>query len=179
LFTQLQSALNYVWNVPEPETSGLGLWSMVKSRLIAFLLVFGMTVLLLVSLVIGSSSKFIQDWVENQLGTSLAIVQLMNFIMSVVLATLLFAMIYKILPNAYVNWRSVWIGAFTTSVLFNFGKFLIGLYLGHAAVGSSFGAAGSLVAFLVWVYYSAQLLLLGAEFTQVHAQQTSNGFRYR
>ncbi len=112
-----------------------------------------------------------QETVGNAIPVSEILLQIVNLIISIGVITVLFALIFKFLPDAEIAWRDVWLGAFVTAVLFSLGKFLIGLYLGNSAVGSSFGAAGSLVLLLLWIYYSAQILLFGAEFTQVYANQ--------
>jgi membrane protein len=179
VFAQLQEALNAVWNVPERKTAGLGLWVMLRDRLLSFSVVLGLAFLLLVSLVLGAVLAGVQNWLKAHLGDGAAWgIGTLNFALSLALSAVLFALIYKLLPDARVGWRSVWVGAVATALLFNLGKYLIGLYLGQAAVGSSFGAAGSLAVLLVWVYYSTQLLLVGAEFTQVYATRFGRGLRY-
>lgn len=179
VFAQLQESLNTVWNVPERKTAGLGLWAMLRDRLLSFSLVLGLAFLLLVSLVLGAALAGLRGWLAAHLGEAAWGLGALNFLLSLTLSAVLFALIYKVLPDAHVGWRSVWVGAVVTAALFNLGKYLIGLYLGQAAVGSSFGAAGSLVVLLVWVYYSTLLLLLGAEFTQVYATRFGRGLRYR
>lgn len=179
VFAQLQQALDTVWNVPERKSSGLGIWALIRDRLLSFSMVCGLAFLLLVSLVLSAVLNGLNDWLNAQLGGAATAAGVINFVLSLALSTLLFALIFKVLPHAHVSWRSVWVGALATGALFNLGKYLIGLYLGQAAVGSSFGAAGSLVVLLVWVYYSTQLLLFGAEFTQIYANRYGSGFRYR
>lgn len=179
VFIQLQDALNTVWNVPERKAKGLGVWAMIRDHLLSFAAVCGLGFLLLVSLALGAGLSGLQGWLEARIGGGSWWLGFANVLLSFVLAAVLFAFIFKVLPAARVSWRSVWVGAAVTAALFTLGKFLIGEYLGRAAVGSSFGAAGSLVALLVWVYYSAQLLLLGAEFTQVYATRFGHGIRYR
>jgi len=174
LFAQLQTSLNTVWNVPVPDTDETTLqliWSTVRTRLLSFSLVGALAFLLFVSLILAAMTTLLGDWLTNEIGDATLLIQFANFAVSIVLATALFALIFKVLPDKKIAWRAVWVGALATSLLFNAGKYLIGLYLGHAAVGSSFGAAGSLVALLMWVYYSSQLLLFGAEFTQVYASR--------
>lgn len=178
VFAQLQDSLNAVWNVPERKTAGLGLWRMLRDRLLSFSMVFGLSFLLLVTLVLGAVLAGFQNWLSAHLGGGAAWgLGALNFLLSLTLSAVLFALIYKVLPDVWVSWRTVAVGAVATALLFSLGKYLIGLYLGQAAVGSSFGAAGSLVVLLVWVYYSTQLLLLGAEFTQVWAMR-HGGLRY-
>ena len=178
LFIQLQDALNTVWDVPDRPAKYLGIWRTVRNHLLSFSTVLGLGFLLLVSLVLGAGLSGVQKWLEGRIGGGSWWLGAGNVLLSFALATVLFAFIYKVLPAARVSWRSVWVGAAVTAALFTLGKFLIGEYLGRAAVGSSFGAAGSLVVLLVWVYYSAQLLLLGAEFTQVYATRFGTGVRY-
>jgi membrane protein len=179
VFVQLQDSLNAVWNVPDRPSKGLGIWSLVKGHLLSFAAVCGLGFLLLVSLALGAGLSGLQGWLEARIGGGSWWLGWANSLVSLLLAAVLFAFIFKVLPAAKVSWRSVWVGAGVTAALFTLGKYLIGEYLGRAAVGSSFGAAGSLVALLVWVYYSAQLLLLGAEFTQVYATRFGHGIRYR
>lgn len=178
VFGQLQEALNAVWNVPERKSAGLGVWQTVRDRLLSFSVVCGLAFLLLVSLVFGAVVAGLREWLTAHLGEAAVGLGAVNFVLSLALATFLFALIFKVLPDARVSWRSVWVGAVFTALLFSLGKYLIGLYLGRAAVGSSFGAAGSFVVLLVWVYYSSQLLLLGAEFTQVYATRFGDGLRF-
>jgi membrane protein len=179
LFLQLQDALNAVWNVPERKTKGLGVWAMVRDHLLSFGAVCGLGFLLLVSLLLGAGLSGLQGWLEARIGGGRWWLGFGNVVLSYLLAAALFAFIFKVLPAARVSWRSVWVGAAVTAGLFTLGKYLIGVYLGQAAPGSAFGAAGSLVVLLVWVYYSTQLLLLGAEFTQVYATRFGGGVTYR
>jgi membrane protein len=172
-FGQLQDALNTIWEVaPKP---GRGLKGIIRDRFLSLTMVLGVAFLLLISLVISAAiaaaSNFFGDFVGQ------AIAHVVNFVVSFAVTTILFAMIYKILPDVRVAWRDVWIGALVTSVLFTGGKVAIGLYLGRSGVTSIFGAAGSLVFILLWVYYSSQILLLGAEFTQVYANRFGSRIR--
>jgi membrane protein len=174
-FVQLQSALNRVWNVePRP---GAGIWSFVRTRLISFGMILGIGFLLLVSLVLTAAVAAIGKWATGLLPGGETLVSALTFAVSFLLITLLFAMIYKVLPDVEIAWRDVWIGAGVTAFLFTIGKFLIGLYLGKSSAASTYGAAGSLVVLLLWVYYSSQILFLGAEFTEVYA--TRYGSRIR
>jgi membrane protein len=168
VFVQLQTALNRVWNVEA--RPGLGIWSFVKTRLISFGMVLGIGFLLLVSLVVSTAVSAVGKWATGLLPAgSEALMQGLTFVVSFAFITLLFAMMYKFLPDVEIGWRDVWIGAVVTALLFTLGKFLIGLYLGKSSVASTYGAAGSLVILLLWIYYSSQILFLGAEFTQVYA----------
>jgi membrane protein len=167
VFAQLQDGLNTIWEVkPKP---GRGLFRIIKDRFISLTMVLGTGFLLLVSLVISAALAAMGAYIEGLLPLPGFIMQGINFIISFAVITALFALIYKILPDADVTWKDVWIGAAITSLLFTVGKFLLALYLGRSSVASAYGAAGSLVVILLWVYYSAQILFLGAEFTQVYA----------
>ena len=173
VFNELHNSLNIIWEVQEEKAESF--WQAVKKaivdRFLSFTMVLGIGFLLLVSLVISAGLSATQELVGNAFPVPEFLLQLLNLIISIGVITVLFAMIYKYLPDAEVPWRYVWLGAFVTSILFSLGKMLIGLYLGNSAVASSFGAAGSLVLLLVWVYYSAQILFFGAEFTQVYANK--------
>lgn len=174
VFAQLQEALNTVWNVTEEHTPQ-GVWGVVKSRLLSFSAVCGLAFLLLVSLVFSAVVSGLSGTLERWVPYSSVWMQLANLAVSLVVTTLLFAMIYKLLPAVRPAWKDVWVGAVATAALFNLGKYLIGLYLGNASVGSTFGAAGSFVVLLFWIYYSAQIVLFGAEFTQVYATKYGEG----
>jgi membrane protein len=165
LFGQLQDALNTVWEVqPKP---GRGILGFLRDRFLSFSMVLSVAFLLLVSLVISAwlaaLGSLFGDWQTSVLG------HLVNGAVSYVVITLLFAMIFRYLPDAEIAWKDVWLGAVIASLLFVVGKLLIGLYLGHSSVGSVYGAAGSLAVLLVWLYYSSQIFLFGAEFTKVYA----------
>jgi membrane protein len=162
LFGQLQDALNTVWEVqPKP---GRGLWGIIQDRFLSLTMVLGTAFLLLVSLLISAAIAAMAGVLG--LGQASAIGHIINIVVSLIVITLLFAMIYRFLPDAKVAWKDVWLGAAITALLFVIGKFLLGLDLGHSAVGSTYGAAGSFAVLLIWVYYAAQIFLYGAEFTQ-------------
>lgn len=167
VFVQLQDSLNHIWDVKAKP--GQGVWSFIKNRLISFGMILGVGFLLLVSLVVSTAVTAIGTWATGLLPGAEVLVQILTFVLSFGLVTVLFAMIYKVLPDVKIAWRDVWIGAAVTALLFTLGKLLIGLYLGRSSVGSAYGAAGSVVILLLWVYYSSQILFLGAEFTQVYA----------
>jgi membrane protein len=168
LFGQLQDAMNTIWEVaPKP---GRGMWGLIRSRFLSFTMVLGVAFLLLVSLVVTAGLSAAIKYLGDALPGADAVWQAVNLLVSFGVITLLFAMIYKVLPDVKIAWSDVWVGAAATALLFTVGKFLIGLYMGRASPESSYGAAGSLVALLIWVYYSAQILFLGAEFTQVYAK---------
>lgn len=175
VFNELHNALNTIWEVEEEEDtkSGFieGLKKLLFGRLLSFGMILGIGFLLLVSLVISAGLSAMQETIGNAVPLSEILLQILNLIISIAVITVLFALIFKFLPDAEIAWRDVWLGAFVTALLFSLGKFLIGLYIGNSTVGSSFGAAGSLVLLLLWIYYSAQILLFGAEFTQVYANQ--------
>jgi membrane protein len=166
VFVQLQDSLNTIWKVvPKP---GRGVRGVVRDRFLSFAVVLGTGFLLLVSLVFSAGlSALTKHLAADALPGGVQFWQLTNELVSLVFITLLFALIYKILPDAKIAWRHVWTGAAVTAVLFTIGKSLIGFYLGQSGTVSAFGAAGSLVVILVWVYYSAQIILFGAEFTRV------------
>ena len=167
VFGQLKDALNTIWNV-EPKKAG-GIMGFVKQRFLSMAMVLGIGFLLLITLVFDTVIAAMGPWLERMMGGE-ALLQTVQLVLSFAIAVVLFAAIFRILPDLKIAWRDVWFGAVFTAVLFVLGKFGLGLYLGKAAVGSAYGAAGSLVILLVWVYWSAQILFLGAEFTQVYAR---------
>jgi membrane protein len=167
VFAELQDSLNRIWDV-EPK-KGHAIRNLVKTRLLSFSMVFLIGVLLLASIVssaaISAADGFVGGWLP---GTAI-LLQLANTVVSLGVVAVLFATIFRVLPDARIAWRDVWFGALLTAVLFVIGKYLLGVYLGKSAVGSSYGAAGSLIMILLWVYYSAQILFFGAEFTRIYA----------
>jgi membrane protein len=171
VFNELHNALNTIWEIKEEETKGFlqSVKKIIFDRFLSFAMILGIGFLLLVSLVISAGLSAVQTTIGNLFPFSEIILQLINLVLSIGVITVLFALIYKFLPDAEIAWRDVWLGAFVTAVLFALGKLLIGIYLGNSAVTSSFGAAGSLVLLLVWIYYSAQIFFFGAEFTEVYA----------
>jgi len=170
VFAELQSDLDRIWRVPAPAKEN-GLWNLLRAHLLSFGLVLGLGFLLLVSLLVSAAIAAFGKWGGGFIGGWEALLYVLNFSISFTITTLLFAMIYKFMPRARIVWRDVWVGAAVTAILFEVGKFLIGLYLGKTSVASGFGAAGSLVVLLVWVYFSAQIFLLGAEFTWVYSHE--------
>lgn len=173
VFNELHTSLNTIWGVEAQETEGFAdaIKQVIFNRLLSFTMILGIGFLLLVSLVISAGLSAAQQTIGNAIPLSEILLQLVNLIISVGVITILFALMFKILPDAEIAWRDVWLGAFVTALLFSIGKFLIGLYLGNSAAASAFGAAGSLVLLLLWIYYSAQILFFGAEFTQVYANK--------
>ncbi|HEY3129613.1 MAG TPA: YihY/virulence factor BrkB family protein [Acidobacteriota bacterium] len=164
-FVELKYGLDQIWGVPPEKTSGY--WYFLRTRLLSFGLILAIGFLLVVSLVISAIVSALGDyWGFTAAG---ALLQGLNFILSFALIMALFASTYKVLPGVHIAWKDVWVGATITALLFTIGKTLIGLYLGNSAIASSYGAAGSLILVLVWVYYSAQIFLLGAEFTKFYA----------
>jgi len=168
VFGELQDALDRIWRAPERDKQG-GLWRLLRTRLLSFGLVLGIGFLLIVSLALSAAVSAMGKWWGPWFGGWEVLAQVLTQLVGLVLTTVGFAMIYKLMPRARVQWRDVWIGAGVTAVLFSVGRFLIGLYIGKSDIASGFGAAGSLVIIFVWVYYSAQIFLLGAEFTWAYA----------
>jgi membrane protein len=173
LFAELQDALNTVWEVkPKPER---GLLNVIRNRFLSFAMILGIGFLLLVSLVLGAGLAAVVNLFGSWFPFLSSFLQLFSFIFGFIVTTFLFAAIYKILPDVKITWSDVWIGATITSFLFSIGRFLLGQYLGNSSFGSVYGAAGSLVVVLAWVFYASQILLLGAEFTQVYARRFGSG----
>jgi membrane protein len=169
VFGQLQDALNTIWGVKAKP--GTGIWGFLRSRFLSFAMVGGVCFLLLVSLTLESLLKGFSHYVQSVLPGGLAVAMGVYLVFDFAVIVLLFAMIFKFLPDAKIQWRDVWFGAVITAILFGIGKWLLGLYLGSGAAGSAYGAASSLITLLLWVYYSSQILLFGAEFTQVYADR--------
>lgn len=169
VFGELQDALDRIWRVPPRDRSG-GLWRLVRTRLLSFGMVLGIAFLLMVSLVLSAAIAALGKWWGGLFGMTELLLQGINAIVGYGMTTLVFALIYKFIPRVPVAWRDVWIGAAVTALLFTIGRMLIGLYIGKSGIASGFGAAGSVAIIFVWVYYSAQIFLLGAEFTHVYAQ---------
>lgn len=170
VFGELQSALNRIWRVPEPASASV-LKNLLRGRLLSFAMLLGIGLLLSLSLVLGTSLSVVEEVSDLWFGGSRPILSIFYPLVSFLSNIGIFAMLYKFIPRARIAWRDVGVGALVTALLYEAGKILIGLYLGRSTVGSGFGAAGSVVIFLVWVYYSAQVFLLGAEFTWVYAHQ--------
>lgn len=174
VFGELQDGLNTIWGVrPKP---GRRMIDVVTERFWSFTMVVGIGFLLLVSLALSACLAAVGTYLAYLLPAPAGVLETVNFVISFAVITASFALIFKLLPDVNIAWRDVWLGASVTSLLFTVGKFLIGLYLGKSAVASAFGAAGSLVVIVVWVYYSAQILLLGAEFTKVWTRRRGSGF---
>jgi membrane protein len=166
---ELQSALNLIWKAPP--SGGLGLWHLVKSRLLSLSVILVIGFLLLVSLVISTALAAFSDYLDWILPGLATILHIVHLTLSFGFTTVLFAMMFKILPDHAVEWEEVWLGAAIAALLFTVGKNLISLYIGSSNMASAYGAAGALIIVLVWVYYSAQILLLGAEFSKAYSDQ--------
>ena len=168
VFGELQNALDRIWRAPALP-GGFSLWRLVRARLLSFGMVLCVGFLLIVSLVASAALAALGKWWAAAFGGFVVLAEVVNLLLGFALIATGFALIYKILPRVRIQWRDVWIGAGVTGLLFTLGKFLIGFYLGRATFASGFGAAASLAVLLVWMYYSAQIFLLGAEFTWVYA----------
>jgi membrane protein len=167
VFGQLQYALNTIWGVRAKP--GRGIWGFLRSRFLSFAMVAGICFLLLVSLAIEALIKGFSHYVQSVLPGGIVIALTVYLIFDFAVVVLFFAMIFKLLPDVKIQWRDVWIGAVMTAILFGTGKWLLGFYLSSGVASSAYGAASSLITLLLWVYYSSQILLFGAEFTQVYA----------
>ena len=169
IFGQLQEALNTVWGVkPKP---GGGIWGFLRTRFLSFAMVGGVCFLLLVSLTLSSVVHLLSDQLKQYLPGGAVLPLMINLLLDIVVVTLLFALIFKYLPDAKISWHDVWMGAGLTTLLFLIGKWALSIYLGSGSAGSAYGAASGLITTLLWVYYSAQILLFGAEFTQIYATE--------
>ena len=168
VFGELQDSLDRIWRVPTRARSS-GWLTLVHTRLLSFGMILAMGFLLMVSLVVSAALATMSRWWAPFFGGWLTLAEAINALGSFLLVASMFAFIYKVMPRAHVQWKDVWIGALFTALLFTLGKTVIGLYIGHSGVVSGFGAAGSLVVILLWVYYSAQIFLIGAKFTWVYA----------
>src|SRR5438874_4303020 len=173
VFGQLQDALNTIWGVKAKP--GGGVLSFLRSRFLSFAMVAGVCFLLLVSLTLESMLKGFSHYIQRALPGGIVIAMAVYWIFDLGIVILLFAIIFKFLPDAKIQWRYVWIGAAMTAIFFAIGKWALGLYLGSGSAASAYGAASSLITLLLWVYYSSQILLFGAEFTQVYASQAGRG----
>ncbi|MGB2818894.1 MAG: YihY/virulence factor BrkB family protein [Burkholderiaceae bacterium] len=170
VFGELQDALDRIWRAPHRQRNA-GLWSLLRARLLSFGMVLGIAFLLIVSLAFSAAMRALSRWWDPASTSWVTFSGVTELSLNVVLLTAVFAMIYKTMPRASIAWRDVWVGAAVTSVLFITGKVLIGLYIGHSGITTLFGAAASLIVVLLWVYYSAQIFLFGAEFTWVYSHQ--------
>lgn len=170
VFAELQDAFDRIWRAPA-RAGTAGLWNMVRVRLLSFGMILGIGFLLMVSLVFSAAMAAMSAKWNPLLSGWATIANSIELAISILLATAVFAMIYKSMPRVRIDWKDVWVGAAVTSLLFLAGKFLIGVYIGRSSISSSFGAAASLVVVLLWVYYSAQIFLFGAEFTRAYSHK--------
>jgi membrane protein len=168
VFAELQDDLNRIWKAPNVKPPDGG-WGWLRARVLSIGMILAIGFLLLVSLVASAAIATVGDWFAGLAGAREVLAQGVNMVVSFAIVTALFALIYRYLPQVHIRWHDVWIGAAVTAALFTVGKWLIGLYIGKSAVASGFGAAGSLAVLLIWIYYSAQIFLLGAEFTWAFA----------
>jgi membrane protein len=166
VFGELQSTLDYIWKSPRQDSTAW--WRIVRSRLLSIGLILGVGFLLLVSLIMSAALAALGAWFGTLLVRWNVILPALDLVLSLGLTTVLFAMIYKYVPREDIAWGDVWIGGLVTACLFSVGKLLIGLYLGRSSLSSAYGAAGSIMVLLLWIYYSAQIFLLGAEFTHIY-----------
>lgn len=170
VFGELQDDLDRIWKVPVREKEA-GLWRLIRNRILSFGIILGIGFLLLVSLIFNAVLAALSKWWAPIFGEWATVASISNFIISFLMVTAMFALIYKFMPRARILWSDVIVGSLVTALLFTIGKTLIGIYLGESGVASGYGTAGSLIALLIWVYYSAQIFLLGAEFTKIYAER--------
>jgi membrane protein len=165
----LKQALNIMWGAePDPKAS---IWNLIKGRLLSFIIILVIGLLLMLSLMVSVALSFVSSFLENWVPIPIFFIQISDWGLSILLATLLFATVFKILPDVKIAWSDVWVGSIFTAILFTLGKFLFALYLARSSISSAYGAASSLAIILMWVYYSAQVLFFGAELTQVYANR--------
>lgn len=177
VFLQLQASLNTVWNVKR--LPGRGLRHFIMDRLLSFAMMAAIAFLLMVSLVLNAALSYLGKFMSGLIPGNEVILQIINFFVSLGVITLLFAAIFKILPDVKIRWHDTWIGAMTTGLLFDLGKFLLGFYLGRSSFASAYGAAGSFIIVLMWVYYSTQILLFGAKYTELYAKKFGSHFELK
>jgi membrane protein len=167
VFAELQNSLDRIWRAPARNTSGI--WNLVRARLLSFGMILAIGFMMIVSLVASAALAALASWYQPYFGSYERVAAAVDTVLSFAFLTVSFALIYKIIPRVTIGWGDVWLGALVTAVLFSIGKLLIGLYIGKTAIASTFGAAASVAVLLIWVYYAAQIFLLGAEFTRVYA----------
>lgn len=171
VFAQFQKSINNIWEV-QPSTSKSGIWLFIKSRIFSFGLIVTIAFLLLISLVLSSMLSALSSWIAESFSKSILVIfVLFDALLSLGIVTVLFAMMFRILPDAKIQWKSVWIGAFITAVLFAIGKWALGLYFGNADPESGYGAAGTIILILLWASYSSMIVFFGAEFTKVYSDE--------
>jgi membrane protein len=170
VFNEIQNDLDRIWRAPAAEQSS-GIWTLLRTRLLSFGMILGVAFLMAVSLILSAALSVIGKWWDDWLGGWEVLAHVLDIVVNLGLLTLVFALIYKMIPRVEVGWYDVWVGAAVTALLFTIGKVAIGLYLGKSDVTSSFGSAGSMVVLMIWVYYASQIFLLGAEFTRIYAER--------
>lgn len=171
VFIELQESLNIIWGVePKP---GRGIWGFLKTRVTSLSMVIATGFLMMISLIVNTIISLIYNIFDEYLGSFLPVTEIINLVSSFIIITLLFAFIFKYLPDVIISWKYVWIGALITSILFSFGKYLIGIYLGNSSYSSTYGAAASFIILFIWIYYSGIILFFGAEFTQVYRSRNT------
>jgi len=171
VFAQFQKSLNIIWEVKADETKS-GIWNLIKVRLFSFGLILAIAFILVISLVISSLLAAFGDWLTGNFSDSMQVLlQALNFIISLIILAFLFALMFKFFPDAKIKWRHVWVGSAVTALLFELGKFALGLYFGKANPGTGYGAAGSIILILLWVSYSSMIVFYGAEFTRAYAEE--------
>jgi membrane protein len=175
VFVQLQDSLNTIWQVRRKP--GAGLRAFIRDRLLSFAMVLGIGFLLLVSLILSAGLAAMGKFVSGLFPAQQVVWEILNFLVSIGLIAVLFAMMFKVLPDVHLAWRDVWVGAILSSIFFSVGKTALGLYLGRGSVVSAYGAAGSLVVVIMWVYYASQTVFLGAEFTRANAHRLGHAIR--
>jgi len=168
VFVELQTALDRIWGIPKRNRQR-GVWRFLRSRFLSLGMVFGVGFLLMVSLIMSAALAIVGAWLAHYFGEWHASLLVIYVLLSLSIYTVLFAMVYKYVPQERLHWRDVWVGGLVTAMLFSIGKFAIGYYLGKSAFSSVYGAAGSLLVFLLWAYFSAQIFLFGAEFTKSYS----------
>lgn len=176
VFIELQDSLNMIWKV-KPKPGRNFIKGLLTDRFQSFALVVASGFLLLVSLIASAGITALSNFLQGKINLPFDLMQIINLVLSIVILFVMFGLIFKVLPDALISWKDVWIGSLVTAGLFSLGKYFIGLYLGSNTLGSTYGAAGSLVVLLLWVYYSSQILFLGAEFTQVYANRFGSGIK--
>ncbi|HKR06350.1 MAG TPA: YihY/virulence factor BrkB family protein [Bacteroidia bacterium] len=170
VFAQFQKSLNIIWEVKADESKS-GIWSVIRVRLFSFGLIVSIAFILIVSLVVSATLSAFGDWLSGNFSESLLVVlQVVNFILSLVILAFLFALMFKFFPDAKIKWRHVWVGSLVTALLFELGKFALALYFGKADPAAGYGAAGSVILILLWVSYSSMIVFYGAEFTHAYAE---------
>jgi membrane protein len=171
VFAQFQKSLNIIWGV-KADKSKSGIWSLIKVRLFSFGLIVAIAFIMMVSLIVTALLSAMGDWLSGHFSDSiLVIIQIINFIISSLIIVVLFALMFKIFPDAKIKWNHIWLGSGVTTLLFFLGMYGLSLYFGHAEPGSGYGAAGSIILILLWVSYSSMIVFYGAEFTHAYAVQ--------